>query len=67
MATAPLTLESLTAAIRSAGSLDELHRLIGPSEEENRQARYRLSLLESVTAKCEWGKLGKALLESTTK
>lgn len=55
MAATPLTLESLTAAIRSAGSLDELLRLIGPSEEENQQARARLALLESVTAKCEWG------------
>lgn len=55
MAAVPLTLESITAAIRSAGSLGELHRLIGPSEEENQQARDRLAQLEFVTGKCDFG------------
>ena len=51
-----LTLAALTAAIRSAESLEELYRLIGPSEEENQKARARLKLLETVSEKCEWDK-----------
>lgn len=51
-----LTADELIDAIRSASSLDELLRLVGPSDEENEQARSRLQALDRVSEACEWDK-----------
>ena len=48
-----LTADELIDAIRSASSLDELLRLVGPSDEENEQARSRLEALDRVSEACE--------------
>lgn len=49
-----LSLESLMDAVRSADSLDELKRLIGPSMEEKEAATKRLAQLDAISEKCEW-------------
>jgi len=40
------TVEQLAQAIREAGSLNELLKLVGPSDEENEEAEARFRLLD---------------------
>ncbi len=49
-----LTKEDLVLAIRSAESLSELTRLIGPTEEENEQSRMRLERIDELDKRCDW-------------
>lgn len=50
-----MTAQELIDAIRGAHSLDELRRLVGPSDAEQEAARSRLALLDGIDALCEWG------------
>lgn len=45
------TVKSLTAAIREATSLAELKKLVGPSPEEDEQARKRIAAIECMFAR----------------
>jgi hypothetical protein len=47
-----MTLEKLLDAIRAADSLDELKRLIGPSENEKSEAEIRQGQIDAIWAKC---------------
>lgn len=40
------TVEQLLTAIRGAGSLDELRRMVGPSEEDSKKSAERLAQLD---------------------
>lgn len=50
-----MTAQELIDAIRGAQILDELRRMVGPSQAEQEAARARLVLLERIDARCEWG------------
>lgn len=55
-----LTLEQLVDAVRSAGSLGELKRMVGPSENEAEASRNRIALLDSISPACEWDSMTRA-------
>lgn len=48
-----MTAQELIDAIRGAQTLDELRRMVGPSQAEQEAARARLVLLERIDARCE--------------
>ena len=53
-----MTKDDLILAIRNAESLDELKRLVGPTDEENQVAKIRIEKIKSLWDKAEameWG------------
>lgn len=47
-----VSLTQLITAIRNADSLEELQRLVGPSDEEEAQAKQRLSQIDTIWNRC---------------
>lgn len=55
---AELTLESLIAAVRNAEYLDDVKRLIGPSDDEKRMSERRIKNMDSLFERANkegWG------------
>lgn len=53
-----MTCETLADAIRSTRDINELKRLVGPSEDEKRASINRLSQLDALAPRCAFGEAG---------